>query len=277
MANEANKSLLEKQAGLETELRRQLIEDSSTESFQAAYDKLHRFFVEQKERQELYPSQVRWFSQIFIDKVSCGKKVLDIGAGNGKLSIELARKGNDVTGIDISRIAVATANKKLQGLPDAHSLELCFQHGDARNLPFVDDTFDFVISQDLVEHISEADFVKHLGEVRRVLKLGGTYMFWTPSRLRGGSSLGLHLIEYTIGDLERILKTIDFGYEWIDLRLYAFKITLAISGIWLRPVIVYEGLLERIIHLVPSALKRFVVPPIMMCLRKPEHKPSLRS
>ena len=124
MDRSKSENLLEKQTKLETELKHQLVEDPSEQNFQAAYDKLHRFFIEQGDKEELYPSELRWFSRIFIDRIQSGRKVLDIGSGNGKLAIELAGNNNDVTGIDISRIAVETANEKLKKLPNYRELRM---------------------------------------------------------------------------------------------------------------------------------------------------------
>lgn len=267
MANQERR-YLEEQKGLEADLRQQLLQDPSEQNFQAAYDKLHRFFIEQGDKEELYPRDLRWFSRIFIDRIKSGRKVLDIGSGNGKLAIELAGNNNDVTGIDISRIAVETANEKLKKLPNYRELRVTFQYGDARNLDFPENEFDFVVSHDLVEHISEEDFIKHLAAVELVLKPGGKYMFWTPSRLRGPTSLGLHLKEYTIRELHNILKETNFKYSWIDLRFYLLKLNFEVPQTWLFIVIVYEAIVGLLIKLTPKALKKLLVPPILFTMTK---------
>ena len=132
--------------------------------------------------------------------------------------------------------------------------------------------FDLVIemavSHDLIEHISEEDFLVHLTEVKRVLKPGGRYLFWTPSRLRGGSSLGLHLKEYTLRELDAIFNHMNFKYTWIDLRLYKFKITFELHQNRLASIKWYEKMLESVIDFFPTPIKKLLVPPLFFCLTK---------
>ena len=179
----------EVQRKLEQKLKDHLLEDPSEKNFQEAYDKIHTFFIEHENAESLYPTDLQWFSKIFIDLSGSGGIVLDIGSGNGKLAIAMAQKGNVVTGLDVSKIAIQTAHELHKKI--APDLPVGFKFGDARKLPFADYTFDYITSQDLVEHISEDDFQVHLEEVYRVLKPGGRYVFWTPSELRGGSKAGV--------------------------------------------------------------------------------------
>jgi|TARA_B110000438_G_C15726613_1_gene612297 SAM-dependent methyltransferase len=75
--------------------------------------------------------------------LSAGDRVLDVGCGPGRHALELARRGVQVVGIDISErfvnIAAAAASaERLDGL-------VSFQVGDARELSF-EGEFDFAIS-----------------------------------------------------------------------------------------------------------------------------------
>ncbi len=266
---EKDKSKLRRQqARLETDLRNQVLIDPSQENFGAAYDQLHKFFLDKAHKEELYSSDLRWFSKIFLDKIGSGKRVLDIGSGNGKLATALAQNKNEMAGIDISNVALQIAQNRLSKLPNKNSLSISFEQGDARKLKFQNTYFDFVVSHDLIEHISEEDFLVHLTEVKRVLKPGGRYLFWTPSRLRGGSSLGLHLKEYTLRELDAIFSEMNFEYSWIDLRLYKLRITLELPQNRLSAIIMYEKVLESIISFFPTPIKKLLVPPLFLCLTK---------
>lgn len=261
-----NNEIKKIQRNLEHNLKDKLLADPSEKNFQEAYDEIHTFFMENENAESLYPTDLNWFSQIFVDLSGTGNKVLDIGSGNGKLAIAMARKGNTVSGLDVSKIAIQKSqelNKKI-----APDIKVEFKNGDARNIPFENESFDYITSQDLVEHISEDDFKMHLSEVYRVLKAGGRYMFWTPSELRGGSSLGLHLKEYTIDEIDKIIQGTKFKYSWYDLRFYKIKMKVEIKQSLMLPVILYERLLRKIIKFLPEKLNHLLVPRLLFQLKK---------
>lgn len=266
MTDKKDNDIKEVQRKLEHELKDHLLKDSSEKNFQEAYDKLHTFFIEHENVESLYPTDLQWFSKIFIDLSASGNIVLDIGSGNGKLAIAMAQKGNVVTGLDVSKIAIQTAQELHKKI--APDFPVGFKFGDARKLPFSDNTFDYITSQDLVEHISEDDFKVHLKEVYRVLKPGGRYVFWTPSELRGGSSLGLHLKEYTICEIDKIIRSTRFKYSWFDLRFYRIKIKVEIKQSFMFPVILYEKLLGKVIKFLPEKMNKLLVPRLLFQLSK---------
>jgi len=76
-------------------------------------------------------------SEINFDK---GMRILDIGCGIGRHSIELARRGYNVTGIDLSECML---NKARQKASEA-GVSVRFLHGDARKLNFSNE-FDLAI------------------------------------------------------------------------------------------------------------------------------------
>lgn len=67
-------------------------------------------------------------------------KILDIGCGTGRHSIELSKRGYPVTGVDLSETMLARAREKAS----AENLKINFIQHDARNLPF-DSEFDVAI------------------------------------------------------------------------------------------------------------------------------------
>ena len=67
-------------------------------------------------------------------------KILDVGCGTGRHSIELTKRGYSVTGIDLSEGQLAKAKEKAQ----KENLDIDFQQQDARDLPFQNE-FDVAI------------------------------------------------------------------------------------------------------------------------------------
>ena len=67
-------------------------------------------------------------------------RIIDIGCGTGRHAIELAKRGYNVTGVDLSENQINRAKEKAQEA----GVEINFQTQDARNLPF-DGQFDLAI------------------------------------------------------------------------------------------------------------------------------------
>lgn len=116
-------------------------------------------------------SGIWWETRIrrALDGRNC-KKVLDIGCGPGFFSILLARMGYEVTAVDY------TENMLMEAVKNARSYasHIAFRKMDAQQLAFPDETFDFVISRNVLWNLE--DPVQAYGEWLRVLKKGGKLM-----------------------------------------------------------------------------------------------------
>jgi SAM-dependent methyltransferase len=96
-------------------------------------------------------------------------RVLDAGCGSGRLLDELRDYGH-VTGLDLNPDSVEIARSR--GHEDV-------VQGPVEELPWPDETFDLVISLDMVEHT--ADDRVTLRELRRVTKPGGYFLMTVPA------------------------------------------------------------------------------------------------
>lgn len=96
-----------------------------------------------------------------------GKKVLEIGCGVGTDSVQFARGGAIVTGIDLTPSAIEIAKKRFK----LFGLKGDLRVSDAENLPFENNRFDLVYSFGVLHHTPDTQ--KAINEVYRVLKVGG--------------------------------------------------------------------------------------------------------
>jgi len=103
-------------------------------------------------------------------------KILDIGCGNGGLIKEYLAQGYAAFGCDVS----------FEVWPDVASL---IDQGIVRlinlrpyHLPFEDNSFDYIYSNHVIEHVAKSTFPSFLSEISRVLKPGGYCFHVFPSK-----------------------------------------------------------------------------------------------
>lgn len=106
-------------------------------------------------------------------QVGPGERVLDLGCGTGALAVLLARRGAEVTGIDISPPMLSQAARRVreEGLDDRVALrELGAVDLDTA---FPDASFDAVVSTLVFSELSADEIEYTLAECRRILRPGG--------------------------------------------------------------------------------------------------------
>jgi ubiquinone/menaquinone biosynthesis C-methylase UbiE len=96
-----------------------------------------------------------------------GKKVLEIGCGNGADGVMFARAGAQYTGVDLTEAAVEATRTHFQVM----GLKGTFQIENAERLSFSDESFDFVYSHGVLHHTPHPESA--FAELHRVLKPGG--------------------------------------------------------------------------------------------------------
>ena len=124
-------------------------------------------------------------------------KVLDFGCGSGLFVRELARAGYDTRGLDISADAVAYGH--LQGTQNLSVME-------GHKIEFPDNTFDAVLSMDVIEHLEQEEWA--LKEIERVLKPGGVAVLMVPAFMflwGVQDETSHHYRRYTMRGLLRVL------------------------------------------------------------------------
>ena len=99
-------------------------------------------------------------------------RALEIGCGPGRLMKPLSRNFGEIHGVDVSDEMAALARERLAAIPWAH-----VHTTDGAHLPqFADESFDFVYSYAVFQHIPDCAIVaEYMREIRRLLKPGGIF------------------------------------------------------------------------------------------------------
>jgi ubiquinone/menaquinone biosynthesis C-methylase UbiE len=112
--------------------------------------------------------QTEWHIPLLVPFArSRGKRVLEIGCGNGADGTVFAASGADYVGVDLTETAVAATRRHF----DCLGLHGTFQVEDAESLSFNDRSFDIVYSYGVLHHT--ANPASAVREAFRVLKPGG--------------------------------------------------------------------------------------------------------
>ncbi len=147
---------------------------------------------------------------------SPGTRALDVGTGTGQFAVYLAQGGFDVTGIDLSEQMVERAiqNARREGL------DIDFRTGDAEHLEFGDDSFDLVVSRNLLWTLPHPE--KALLEWKRVLRPGGRLIvsdgFWMNLTWKGLPGLALKLVRD--GFQEKSRRSLHFFWNYTGIRRF---------------------------------------------------------
>lgn len=99
-------------------------------------------------------------------------RVLDLACGVGGFSFLLEDLGFEVVGLDNSNFML----EKAREFAKERESRVKFVEGDARELPFGDNSFEYVLFIDSLVHFEPSDLSRVFREVARVLKPGGKFL-----------------------------------------------------------------------------------------------------
>jgi methionine biosynthesis protein MetW len=187
-----------------------------------------------------------------------GKRLLDVGCGEGSFIIQVREKFEEVYGVDISDDAVELSLKN----------DITAKKANLNNepLPFPDNYFDAVVTLDVIEHVFDPVFF--LDEVRRVLAPGGYTIISTPNirKIQRIASLilghfprtsydpvgfdGGHLHFFTSKDLRQLLEQNGFRVEFVDglcgdRRTWKYRLAVSVLGKGFEKEFLSGGLLVK--------------------------------
>jgi len=197
----------------------------------------NRFWDRKNDLSKVYPSSPSVIETIEKLFPIAGMRILEVGAGTGRDSAELAKKGAFVQVLDFadSSLRIVSELKSRENLT-----HLRLVRGDAFQSPFPDGTFDLVFHQGLAEHFR--DPLPLLKENYRILKPGGHCLCDVPQTVHPYTVIKHILIamdkwfagwetEFTMPQLKKLMLSAGFTCT------YAY-------GDWMRPNLFYRMLRE---------------------------------
>jgi ubiquinone/menaquinone biosynthesis C-methylase UbiE len=169
-----------------------------------------------------------------------GRKFLEFGCGEGASALQLAEQGGRVVGIDISRVAIASAQRRAE----AQHLEgqLAFLVGDCEELCFGDNSFDAVLGRAILHHL---DIEKTLRAMVRALKPAGKAFFVEPLGHNPAIELYRRLTPESRTPDEHPLKHTDLKlieqfFESVEYRFFDLTSLLAVpfrNSVLMKPIL----------------------------------------
>ena len=110
----------------------------------------------------------------FLPQYCRGKRVIDIGCGDGYGANLLSKYASEVVGIDMDEATILHARQQYT------KKNITFAVGDAESLQGLK-KFDVAVSFQLIEHIHDTE--RYLLHIKKVLKNNGIAVLTTPNRL----------------------------------------------------------------------------------------------
>ena len=141
------------------------------------------------------------------EQIPLHSKVLEVAPGPGYFAIELAKLGDyEIAGLDISEtfVDIARANAAKAGV------RVDFRRGDASNMPFAHETFDFLLCRAAFKNFSEPK--RALEEMYRVLKRGGQALIIDLRRDASRESIQQAVDGMNLGVVNAIITKLTFRF-----------------------------------------------------------------
>lgn len=192
-----------------------------------------------KKVQEIYPPVTDITAEVYPYFSFTSKKVLEVGAGTGRDGLKMQKHGASVFLLDYSAESLRLARQNIT------QNEVGLILADGLCTPFVNETFDLVFHQGLLEHFPSPHEL--LRENHRILKKGGLVVVDVPQTIHCYTvvkqilqAFGLWFAgwerQFTVDSLSRLLS--QHGFD----PIHAY-------GDWPRPGILYRMFRQALVRL----------------------------
>lgn len=156
-------------------------------------------------------------AQRVAGEVPANGQVLEVAPGPGYFAVELAKLGPyRVTGLDISHTFVEIGR---QNAMEA-GVDVCFRQGDAANMPFEDESFDFLLCRAAFKNFTHP--VQALQEMCRVLKPAGKAVIIDLRKDAPTESINEAVDNMGLGTVNAVLTKLTFRFMLLK-RAYTRK------------------------------------------------------
>lgn len=116
------------------------------------------------------------FSEIISSMGLKNKKILDVGCGPGVLLSLMPQIYNSALGLDLSKKQISFARKKF-----ASFKKIKWVAKDLKDMHFKRNSFDYVVSSEVIEHIPKKASLELLKKMKEIVKKNGMVIITTPN------------------------------------------------------------------------------------------------
>jgi len=214
-----------------------------------------------KNAKDLPTLKLTYLMQILKARERKDATLLEMGSGSGRILTSIRDRDHDIglTGIELSAEQVKLAKKANKGK------RIDFVHCNAEQLPFKDQSFDYVIIMDFLEHIEQPQ--EALNEAARGLKPGGQLYAVVPAENQAWSPYWVsnkifrqhfkektvgHIQQYKIKELEQMVRKSElkireekFSYHFLgslmDYTLFTMLLNKKVANVFWSKNKYYQG------------------------------------
>jgi SAM-dependent methyltransferase len=192
--------------------------------------------------------------EFVLQNLSRLESVLEIGTGEGNLSVLLAKKCSSYVGLEFDAESCRVTSERLAG---AYRVV----HGDARAMAFAPRTFSGIVCLEVLEHLG--DFEAGVRNIHRCLREDGMAIISVPYRRQGGPSATNPYHVYEPGERE-LITVLRRYFDVVRVQFQYFDETIVMKAarlLHIRRLLGIEGIYRALSNGEPEAISRLKLGP----------------